>query len=218
MTTEQNTVITPEAPMTEEQLQGKMVEAVAKKDWAEVKKLSAALTKLDNDAKAQMKAEAQKKLAETGAKVKAIFDQIKTFLTAGQQPSKEARQAFSGELAKLTGKELDGVDGIWYAMDFGTTDSSIKLMKAKSASTGSTSTGGSKGSYVSGYPASEEMLKTVGDLVMFEAETPVVINKEAKTMPAGTTFNAAYAFSTNGGWRNRVRMAIGKAYTKTLAQ
>jgi DNA-binding ferritin-like protein (Dps family) len=216
MTTETTTVATPEV-LTEEQLQGKMVEAVAKKDWAEVKKLSAALTKLDNDAKANAKAEALKKIAETGSKVKAIFDQIKTFLTAGQAPSKETRQALSADLAKLTGKELDGVDGIWYAMDFGTTDSSIKLMKAKTAASGSTSSG-SKGSYVSGYPASEEMLKTVGDMVMFEAETEVVINKESHKMAAGTTFNTAYAFSTNGGWRNRVRMHIGKAYTKSIAQ
>jgi hypothetical protein len=217
MTTE-TTIATPEAPLTEEQLQGKMVEAVAKKDWAEVKKLSALLTKLDNDAKVALKAEAQKKLAETSSKVKAIFDQIKTFLTAGQAPSKEARQALSAELAKLTGKELDGVDGIWYAMDFGTTDSSIKLMKAKTTSTTGGSTSGSKGSYVAGYPSSEEMLKLVGDQVMFEAETDVVINKENHKMAAGTTFNTAYAFSTNGGWRNRVRMHIGKAYTKATAK
>lgn len=194
--------------MTEEQLQDAMTVAVGAKDWKKVKELSATLTKMDADKQKSLKEELQKKLETTGAYVKGFMSRIVTFLTAGNTPTNDEIKLFSADLRKITGKELDGAEGVWYAKDFGDTTDGIKLMKSKSASTGG---GSSKSSYVSNPAKSEDLLKEHGDKAMFDKETEVTINKEVKVMPAGMTLKEAYDFSTNGGWRNRVRMALLKA-------
>lgn len=117
--------------------------------------------------------------------------------------------------------KIDGGDGIWFAYDFGEKkekgiNPSLRLKKSArrtTTSTGATSTG----SYVSHPDKSDAILaeddgsgSTWGEHVMFaEAETRR-IDKVEHEIPAGFTFNAAYKFSTNGGWRNTVRMALLK--------
>ena len=108
--------------------------------------------------------------------------------------------------------ELDGADGIWYAQDFGEASATCKVIKsARKAGTG-TATGSS--SYIAGFPPNKEMLELIGDQPMFTEDTTVTIDKQEVVMPAGMTFQQAQDYSTNGGWRNRVRQALGKAYTK----
>lgn len=110
--------------------------------------------------------------------------------------------------------KLEGADGVWFALDFGAIrekgiNPSCKLIKSTRKATGEgTSTG--KSSYVANPAKSAELLDKVGGNVMFSEETLVTIDKVEQTMPAGTTFKAAYDHSTNGGWRNRVRMALLK--------
>ena len=111
---------------------------------------------------------------------------------------------------------LDGAEGVWYAQDFGEIKAkginpSCRLVKVSRKAGGEGAGAGSgKSSYKSGLPASEELLKQVGDEVYFEGDTKVTIDKVEQTMPAGMTYREAYDFSQNGGWRNRVRMALGK--------
>ncbi len=109
--------------------------------------------------------------------------------------------------------KLDGAEGVWFAYDMGEKrekgiNPACRLTKtSRRASTG---TSGTSGSYVANPAKSSELLEQVGDNVMFEEDTLVKIDKVEQTMKAGTTFNDAYKHSTNGGWRNRVRMALLK--------
>lgn len=110
--------------------------------------------------------------------------------------------------------KLDGAEGIWLAYDFGAirekgVNPSCKLLKSarKAATTGATA---GTSSYVANPAKSADLLAQVGSNVMFDEETVVTIDKVSKTMPAGMTFKQAYDYSTNGGWRNRVRMALLK--------
>lgn len=110
---------------------------------------------------------------------------------------------------------LDGAEGVWYARDFGAIEEkginpTARLVKSGAKKSGGTGESSGKSSYKAGLPASEEMLKQVGEEVYFEEDTQVTIDKVEQVMPAGMTYKEAYDFSTNGGWRNRVRMALGK--------
>lgn len=110
---------------------------------------------------------------------------------------------------------LDGAEGVWYARDFGEIiqpgiNPSCRLLKYQSHKAGDKGVSSGKSSYKAGLPSSEDMLKQVGDEVYLAVDTKVTIDKEEKVLPAGTTYREAYEFSTNGGWRNRVRMALGK--------
>ena len=109
---------------------------------------------------------------------------------------------------------LEGAEGIWFAYDFGAIrekgiNPSCRLIKTSRKSGGGGESSG-KSSYVANPAKSADLLAQVGENVMFEADTTVTIDKVEKTMPAGTTFKEAYDYSTNGGWRNRVRMALLK--------
>ena len=111
---------------------------------------------------------------------------------------------------------LDGAEGVWFARDFGEVEGSEKslgcrLMKNAPRKSSGEGGGTTKSSYVSGLPSSETMLGEVGDEVYLDEETTVTIDKVEQVLPAGTTYREAYEHSTNGGWRNRVRMALGKA-------
>ena len=111
-------------------------------------------------------------------------------------------------------KELEGAEGVWFAYDFGAIrekgiNPSCKLIKSTRKAAGEGSSTGTS-SYVANPAKSAELLEKVGGNVMFAEETLVTIDKVEQTIPAGTTFKAAYDHSTNGGWRNRVRMALLK--------
>lgn len=110
--------------------------------------------------------------------------------------------------------KLEGAEGIWFAYDFGAIrekgiNPSCRLMKAGRKASGTGESSG-KSSYVANPAKSADLLAQVGDNVYFAEDTAVTIDKVAQTMPAGMTFKEAYDFSTNGGWRNRVRMALLK--------
>ena len=109
--------------------------------------------------------------------------------------------------------ELDGAEGIWFAYDFGSIreqgiNPSCKLIKTTRKVGGGTSTGAS--SYIANPAKSADLLLKVGDHVMFAEDTNVTIDKQDQIMQTGVTFQQAYDHSTNGGWRNRVRMALLK--------
>jgi len=182
--------------LTEEQIQAQMIEAVGKQDWQAVKKLAAELDKLAKAEQAKAKAELEQKLAEVTAEVKKAIDKA---------------------TAPLIDKGvLDGADGIWYAYDFGDGVSSCRVQKKAARAAGAGGSSG-KSSYVADPRKSQDLLEIVGDAVMFAEDTTVTLAKEEHVMPAGTTLKEAYDYSTNGGWRNRVRMAILKAANKAQA-
>lgn len=115
--------------------------------------------------------------------------------------------------------KLDGAEGIWFALDFGAIrekgiNPSCRLVKATRKTTGGGGGGGGggsgKSSYVSNPAKSEDLLAQVGDNGYLNEDTVVTIDKVEHTLPAGTTYREAYEFSKNGGWRNRVRMALLK--------
>ncbi len=70
--------------------------------------------------------------------------------------------------------------------------------------------GSGGGGYISRPEKTHDLLNQVGNNVMFEVDTEVTIDKVRQTMKAGMTFKEAWDYSNNGGWRNRVRMAILK--------
>lgn len=116
------------------------------------------------------------------------------------------------EELEASGK-LEGADGIWFAYDFGAIrekgiNPSCRLVKSGRKASGEG--GGGKSSYIANPAKSADLLAQVGGSVMFAEDTSVTIDKVEQTMPAGTTFKEAYDYSTNGGWRNRVRMALLK--------
>jgi len=170
-----------------DELEAQMKDAAGKGDWAAVRKIA---KELENVEKAQAIAEREAKeraLANTTLTVKKKIDAIV-------------------EKMKDAG-ELDIADGVWYANDFGSTDTSCRLMKS---AVRKSSGGGGKSSYVANDAKTSDLLAQVGDNVMFATDTEVTIDKQKITMAAGTTFKTAHEFSNNGGWRNRVRMALLK--------
>ncbi len=185
-------LMTEEITETEEQIQAAMKQAMEANDWNQVKRLAADLDKMAKAEQAKAKAELQSKLAGITDKAKKAFDALAQKL--------------------MDTGDYDGADGFWYVKDFGDASTGMRLTKtAKRVSTGDSA---GKSSYVAGFPPNKEMLDLVGDMVMFEADTTVTIDKAEHTISAGTTFKEAHDYSNNGGWRNRVRMSLGKAYTK----
>jgi len=112
--------------------------------------------------------------------------------------------------------KLDGAEGVWFAYDFGAIkekgiNPSCKLIKGSKRAAGEGGGGSAgKSSYVANPAKSADLLAQVGSHVMFEEDTEVTIDKVTQSMPAGCTFKEAYDYSTNGGWRNRCRMALLK--------
>ena len=128
--------------------------------------------------------------------------------------TQEATKTIKGIIDKmLDGGKLEGAEGVWFAWDFGAIEEkginpACRLVKAgRKASTGESS---GKSSYVANPAKSADLLAQVGSNVMFAEDTERTIDKQAVTMPAGMTFKEAYDYSTNGGWRNSVRMALLK--------
>lgn len=130
------------------------------------------------------------------------------------QVTQETAKAFSSLADSMVeAGKLEGAEGIWFAYDFGAIrekgiNPSCRLVKGKRSSEGSGGSGQS--SYIANPAKSADLLSQVGNNVMFAEDTGVTIDKQEQTMPAGTTFKQAYEHSTNGGWRNRVRMALLK--------
>lgn len=130
------------------------------------------------------------------------------------QTTLDARNQIVATVNKLVeANVLDGAEGVWFAWDFGEKEEvginpACRLVKSGRKSTGGEGSG--KSSYIANPAKSADLLAQVGDEVMFAEDTAVTIDKQEQTMEAGTTYKEAYDFSTNGGWRNRVRMALLK--------
>ncbi len=157
------------------------------KDWKLISKLSSELAKLQAAKEQELKDAKLKALAGLTEKVKQAID--------------KAVQKFVDD------KSLDAADGIWYARDFGEKLVEVRLMKSVPRKRGE---GKGTGSYVSRPEKTADLLAQVGSHVMFKEATAVTIDKIEQTLKAGTTFQQAYDHSNNGGWRNRVRMALLK--------
>lgn len=167
-----------------------------------------------------------------GAKDYKLMGKLSSLVAKAEQAEEKARKdsllaeliaitkETSGELVKtidklISAKKLEGAEGIWFAWDFGEKEEvginpACRLIKSGKKSTGSTGESSGKSSYVAGLPSNKNMLAEVGSRVMFNEDTQVTIDKQDVTMKAGTTFQQANDYSTNGGWKNRVRMALGK--------
>ena len=198
-----------ETVKTKDDLMAGMQVAVSASDWKAVSKISAEIAKM---VATEEKAEKDVKLAvlaEATISVKNIFDIIITAIADAKPMSDKLAGNLTNAINKLASdKALDVADGVWFARDFGEGElTSCKLMKAAAKAK---STGATNGSYVSRPEKSADLLAQVGEHVMFAEATEVTIDKVNHTMPAGTTLNEAYKYSTNGGWRNRIRMALLK--------
>lgn len=116
--------------------------------------------------------------------------------------------------------KLDGAEGVWFAYDMGEKrekgiNPACRLTKTSRRTSTGTSTG--TGSYTPNDAKSKDVLDTeddegvkFGEHILFSVATERKIDKAAVTMPAGMTYREAYNYSTNGGWRNSVRMALLK--------
>lgn len=187
------TTNTPPAPVvrTHAIVEAEMEKAFAAKprDGKLISKLAAELAKID----------AAHEAAEREAKVKALVaieTEVKKAIMAAIEPF-------------IKSKKLDVAEGVWFAYDFGDKSESIRLLKG-SAKKSKTGEGGGGGSYVSRPEKTADLLNQVGAHVMFKEDTVVTIDKQEVTMKAGTTLKQAFDYSNNGGWRNRVRMALLK--------
>jgi len=203
MAKKQEAVVTPATPIdytkySVDELLEAMGQAYEAKDWVLMKKLSGLHNKVASAEEKAKKDALQKEIATTTITVMNRLNAVVNEL--------------------LGDGILDGAEGVWFVRDFGEVEGSAKAVGCrlmKNAPRKATSEGGGAGagksSYVSGLPASELMLNEVGDEVYLTEDTAVTIDKVSQVLPAGTTYREAYKVSTNGGWRNRVRMALGKA-------
>jgi len=130
------------------------------------------------------------KLAKTTATIKAAIDAV-------VQAAKDAG-------------DLDDADGVWYVDEFGG-ESSCRLVKRAAVTRQPRSTNGtSSGSYVSVDVSSKTLLDEVGSEVYVPAGTTRKIAGVEHTFDKDLTFAEAWELSSNGGWRNSVRMAMLK--------
>lgn len=175
--------------MTSEQVLEAMGKAFKTKDMKLVGQLSKLYTKKEAEAEKAKKDALQTELAKITLDVKVRFDALANELTDSGM--------------------LDGADGIWYAKDFGEKLTTCRITKTQRKAAGESTSSG-KSSYVANPAKSADLIAQVGDHVYLKEDTTVTIDKVEHALPAGTTFKEAYDFSTNGGWRNRIRMALLK--------
>ena len=181
------------AAMTKDQLFEELGKAYEAKDYKLMGKLSTLVAKAEA-------AEAKDAKEKLSAELVNLTKEVKTSMTAAVKKMVDA------------GK-LEGAEGVWFSWDFGAKEEvginpACRLVKSgRKASTGE---GGGSGSYIANPAKSANLLAQVGGNVMFKEDTTVTIDKQQQVMVAGTTFKEAYDYSTNGGWRNRVRMALLK--------
>lgn len=212
MTTEQKTIAT----MNADELSARLAEltvtanaAMEKKDMKAVIAVSRDIIKVEEAIDRYKKEALAKAMEATSLLVKGIFDDIKVILTNGEPVADEFLKNLVKKLKACTGVELDGADGIWYAFNFEDTNSSLKLLKGKKA-TGTTGGTASKSSYVTNETSSKTMLEEVGSEVWFTEAVTRTIDHQEVSFDAGTTYQQAWDYSANGGWRNICRQALLK--------
>jgi len=184
--------VTTPSPTPEEHIDGlyeAMSAASAAHDKETIKKLAHEIVDAENTlAKAKREA-LQAAIAGLTEKVKGVIDKA------------VAKMVETGE--------LDGADGVWYSRDFGDESSGCRLLKSAPKPAGEKS--GNGGSYVSNPTKSDDLLKTEGDKEFLTPGSKATIDKTETTFPDGLTFAEAWKYSTNGGWRNRVRQGLLKS-------
>lgn len=180
--------------MSKDQLFEALGKAYEAKDFKLMGKLSSLVAKAE--------------AAEEKAKKEALLAEL---VETTQETAKVLVKAIKGLVE--SGK-LDGAEGVWLAWDFGAVEEkginpACRLVKSgrKPAGEGG---GGGQSSYVANPAKSADLLAQVGDEIMFAEDTAVTIDKVEQVIPAGTSYREAYNHSTNGGWRNRIRMALLK--------
>ncbi|MFA5354970.1 MAG: hypothetical protein WC291_12130 [Thermodesulfovibrionales bacterium] len=131
--------------------------------------------------------------------------------------TEKVKIAIDQTIEKLVGKLPDDVlkamDGVWYSKDFGAESATCRVVKTAAPAKGTGTKrgeGSGAGSYVSVDVKSSELLEKVGSHVYFAEETGAKIEGVDVTFAAGTTLKEAWDYSHNGGWRNRIRMALLK--------
>ena len=175
MTIEQTIVA---VPLTDEQLKASIAEAVTAGNYALVQKLAAELNK---GAKS-------KAVAEHEAKLKAL---VETTL--------KVKSAIGKAIQKMVdNKELDKADGVWYAWDFGSTESECKLVKG--APKAPRASGGGTHS-TSGLPSNEQVL----------TEHPEAHTMQIEYRGTTDTYDALFAQSTDKNWRYGLRVKLLKS-------
>ena len=115
--------------------------------------------------------------------------------------------------SKLPEDVLKAMDGVWYSKDFGAESATCRVVKVSAPAKGTGTKrgeGAGTGSYVSVDVKSSELLEKVGDRIYFAEASEATIGGEKVSFAAGTTLKQAWEQSTNGGWRNRIRMALLK--------
>ena len=187
-------VVVDYSTMTKDQLFEELGRAYEAKDFKLMGKLSSLVAKAEQaDEKAKKDALLAELVETTQMVTKALVKVIKGLIEEGK---------------------LDGAEGVFLAWDFGAVEEkginpACRLVKSgRKPSEGGGGSGQS--SYVANPAKSADLLAQVGDEVMFAEDTEVTIDKVKQLVPAGTTYRDAYDCSTNGGWRNRVRMALLK--------
>ena len=154
------------------------------------------------------------KLSSLVAKAEAVEEKAKKEALLAELVNKtnEVKRVIRKALKPMyDGGELDGAEGVWFAWDFGQGDlQECKLVKSSRKPAGEGGGGSGQSSYVANPAKSADLLAQVGDEIMFAEDTAVTIDKFEQIIPAGTTYRDAYNHSTNGGWRNRIRMALLK--------
>lgn len=188
-----------------------MKQAAQKSDWKAVREVAGLLDKFEADEKRKAAEELSKRLTEATGRVKGAFDTLAQFIAGTKTFDKATWGDLGSVVSKVAVDRLtDGAEGIWFMWDFGSTLTQLKLRRLEGGVKKTSSE--SKGtSYVPGLSGSKVLLEKVGDQVWFKEPTTVTIDKQEHVLPAGMTYTQGYDFSSNGGWRNRVHMALAKA-------
>jgi len=177
-------------------------------DIAEVLKLSADVSKHKKEIAENALKVKQEAVAKLNAKVRAPFARLAGILTMGATSDEVETFGKMVEKSILTDEEVKVIDGIWFSNDLSATaDVAIELKLLKNTPK-ATRTGTATSSYKTCDIPTKDLLDKVGANIYLKEDTRVTIDKVEHTLPAGTTFADAYKYATNGGWRNRVVMAI----------
>lgn len=186
------TAVAPAQPSADrEAMVAAREKAAAAKDWAAVVALS-------------------KKLESYDKEVAKAAEDARQAAVAGL--TNEARNAFMAAAQKLLDtKRFDKCDGFWFVYEFGSLAKDVDIRLLKNTKPIRIAGSGGSSSYVTSDTPSKDMLARHGSKVLFAADTERTVDKQKVTFKAGTTYQTAWDYSTNGGWRNFCRQELLKA-------
>lgn len=208
-------VVVDYATMTIEQLREAVGQSYQASDWKLMGKLSALLTKAETAVEAAKKTALQAELMAVTQSTRILLTGLIDLMSKDETPDQEIVKAIIQQVKAITGSELVGADGVWFAVDFGSIQEvginpSCRLLRSKPKAATKSGNASDRADSVTYDVKTESMLAEVGSEVMFTETTQVTIDHIEQTMPAGTSYQQAYDKSTNGNWRHKVRMALLK--------